>query len=184
MKLLKNVSDWRRLTKKLECHQHIGGGGGGPGGGGGGGRGTGTGQALWALGYLILKFLSFWLHLGFYYAFLFGISFGLFFFVFPFYFYLFEFFCFSRPRHVSGTMKYCDDIAIRLFLLIGSRLTPTSPSTVFIYFFFLLWFYLFYSFDLVWIHSGSICFTLVSKRADNKRLRTHKHTHAHKKWLI
>ena len=74
MKLLKNVSDWRRLTKKLECHQHIG-------GGGGGGGGTGTGQALWALGYLILKFLSFWLHLGFYYAFLFGISFGLFFFV-------------------------------------------------------------------------------------------------------
>ena len=72
-------------------------------------------------------------------------------FVFPFYFYLFEFFCCSRPRHVSGTMKYCDDIAIRLFLLIGSRLTPTSPSTVSIYFYFFIIFFFYFDF-IYFIH--------------------------------
>ena len=34
------------------------------------------------------------------------------------------------PRHVSGTMKYCDDIAIRLVLLIGSCLTSTFSSAI------------------------------------------------------
>ena len=88
-------------------------------------------------------------------------------------FYIYILFFCGRPRHVSRTMKYCDDIAIRLVLLIGSRLSSTSSP-------FFLSFSLFLSLSLLVccviysitqrIHSGSICFSFTRKQPENKRL--------------